>query len=215
MRTAVILSLGILAAGAACGPAVAPDKPRWHEDVLPIIQGSCASCHGQATDDLKTLFRLDLCGGGALDMAKTDLGIDTLGVFPVGAGGPSAMLVATAVTRNERRMPPPPALPLSEYEIQVLENWAADDGPCEPRRGNRRARAFLAGEPREVDGKLTAFVDVVDADGDTVIGKIEGGVMPYIVRHAGRHAIEVATEDAALTATLWDGTATATVDPIK
>jgi cytochrome c553 len=109
-------ALSLLAAlgTVACTPA-APANPTWEEDVKPILAANCVRCHREeAQNGAPNTFRLDVCEDDG----------STLG---------AAAQAMRAVIRGEaevRPMPPLPAAPLSDRQIEMLQNWADNGAPC-------------------------------------------------------------------------------------
>ncbi len=105
-----------LAASAGCAfgdydlgeidPAAAPERPTWSEDVAPIIDSYCASCHR---------------AGGP----SGDLGYETCEGTRRGFGS----LWSTVADRKS--MPPGGAPRLHGYELLVLDRWEMNGGSCD------------------------------------------------------------------------------------
>ena len=90
---------------------------------------------------------------------------------PAGASTPIAKTYFAAVL-NAGTMPPPPALPLSAYEEDVLRGW---NRKCAKRPHNQRPHIRCVSAPRVKGTALEVTVDVTDGDGETVIGKLTSG----------------------------------------
>jgi len=131
-KTLSLIGLSALALGAAaCGPPV-PSQPTWSADVRPLLQARCVRCHDSP---------------GRTDPASKAIGMahqnDPLGVLVVGGnpsfnvdrdtfltslGGTSILMdVVRGRSKDFPIMPPPPAAPLSDEEIQILQNWANEN----------------------------------------------------------------------------------------
>ncbi len=175
MRTTTVMSSLVLAlATGACAPPTAPAKPSWAEDVQPIVQGSCSSCHGPTADVTGLAYRFDICDPAAF--------ADTGYVFPKMTSGAVTKGVADfmkkLVTDGPRpTMPPPPAGPLSDYERDVIVNWDANRD-CGKRANNHKPTVKLVGKLVYADGDLTFTVEVDDADAETVVGTVTAGDPP-------------------------------------
>jgi hypothetical protein len=133
---AAALTLG--AASCSVYPA-APAGPAFDTDVLPIFEAHCTRCHDNNLDGggaSHEVFRPDASGG------PVTAGAPHLSVYgpcyPAPAGGPSVCysnaaayhtLIHTDIHRAENdplRMPLPPARPLDDWEINVIDAWVAE-----------------------------------------------------------------------------------------
>lgn len=113
-RSVSVLSV-FLALATACGPS-APSNPTWEADVKPILDANCVRCHrSPQQNSAPTNFRLDVC-----DDAGTVLG----------ARAQAGRIVARASAEGITAMPPPPGAPLSDRQLEVIENWIANGSPC-------------------------------------------------------------------------------------
>lgn len=109
-------ALSLLAAlgTVACAPSV-PANPTWEEDVKPILAANCVRCHREEQQNGAPMtFRLDVCEDAGGKMGAAAL-----------AGGALAR-----ATNEAAPMPPKPAAPLSDRQIEVLENWLGNGAPC-------------------------------------------------------------------------------------
>jgi hypothetical protein len=186
--TAAALLLGL--AGCTSAP-VAPENPNWTDDVYPIVQGNCASCHGPGGGQSRYDFAYDKNDMGCADLvtalnkaisdaaAKADSNADPRDV-PKTIGQPSAALFKTVLTPDAAlRMPPAPAGELPDWQRQVLEKW---DGKRNRRDNNAEPNANTVALPKSVSGDTKFFVDVSDDDGDQVVGlvRIEDVTIPVL-----------------------------------
>jgi hypothetical protein len=114
MKRAVLsLTVGAaLALGAtACGPDV-PANPDWTVDVLPILQARCIRCH-DTTPRVDPVLKPLVPG-----VARTPTGNfndETI-----------AMSLGTLIIQDisvKKSMPPLPAAPLDDWQIQILKNF--------------------------------------------------------------------------------------------
>ena len=171
---------------AGCGGTAVPAKPSWDQDVFPILQGSCNHCHGATVGSEATpLSRFDFCDNRPFMAA----GITVPGTL-LGALGTTAATIETQIVpakgASRPLMPPPPAAPLSDYEREVLLKWikqqAAAAAPaagevhtaCRKQVRNRDPRALLV--DKSTDGNnLVVTLDIIDLDGDQVLGKVTAG----------------------------------------
>jgi uncharacterized membrane protein len=103
------LSVGLALGAAACGPSV-PANPDWTADVLPILQARCNRCHA-------TPGRADPAIKQNGPSPRTAFGDFTNQTSATAAGS----LIVSDVT--SKKMPPLPAAPLDDWEIQVLKNF--------------------------------------------------------------------------------------------
>jgi hypothetical protein len=111
---AALAALAALAA--ACAPDV-PANPSWTGDIAPIIASNCVRCHRDPPQNgAPATFRLDMCE----DASATVLGASTQ----------APRIVARGATEGATAMPPPPAAPLSDRQIEILDNWRANGAPC-------------------------------------------------------------------------------------
>jgi hypothetical protein len=146
-RLASLLALGCAALTAGCNsyPA-APAEPAFDTDVLPIFQARCVRCHGAGGNlNLPT----EPTGPNAPEIASVaDAGAILAashcylnrfsdngqcnasgGSLPDGCQfGAStfagAMPTYIHATTAPTQMPPAPAPPLDDYEMQTIDNWA-------------------------------------------------------------------------------------------
>lgn len=115
-RSLSALSLLTALGAAACAPS-APANPTWEEDVKPILAANCVRCHrDEPQNGAPATFRLDVCedAGGKL-----------------GAAAQSSLAYARADgSIPALPMPPKPAAPLSDRQLEVLANWARNGASC-------------------------------------------------------------------------------------
>lgn len=185
---------------AACqGAPSAPENPTWTDDVYPIIQGNCGSCHGPAGDQTRYDFSYD----------DGNLGCDELVTAYNAAASkqkdghnsksiPSIAMFNTIPTflkpDAESRMPPPPADVLPAWQRDVLDKW---DGKRNTRDNNADPEARSLALPKDaISGDTKFFVDVSDPDGDQVIGQVKIGMVdPINVQGVGRTTVELLSAD--------------------
>ena len=103
----------------ACGPA-APANPTWENDIRPFVVARCIRCH----DDPP---RMDpAIADPKLVPAAYNFNYATA-EQPLQAGLMVLQLLGAKSLRGEdvpRRMPPPPAEAVEDWQIEMLENWA-------------------------------------------------------------------------------------------
>ena len=192
-RIALSSALVFLAANlVACGAPEAPANPSWDTDVYPILRGSCLGCHGETSGDVgPPAFRMDFCDPMSLGDLRPS------GPPFLGAAALSGALVTSTAPSNPKRMPPPPAAPLSDYDMAVLKNWSAKftrldskaGDACKKGPGNRRPTARLL-DKRKEGSTLFATIEIIDADGDQVLGKAIAGSGTKDIS-AGRHEVAI------------------------
>jgi hypothetical protein len=202
MRTRGWLVASLLVLGSACGTeAPVPDKPTWVDDVQPILQANCFHCHGANANYGKWgTKRWDV-----FDVSQqpyTDLGFMAGMDFTSPTTTAEKILIKTYIADpGEGRMPPPPATPLSARDIETITKWLDDpvEGTHSP--NHKPTIAWITKGKR---------YEVLDADGDQVLGQLDcGGTMFPVPRTGGLDFPADAT--APCTATLFDGFDTATV----
>jgi hypothetical protein len=135
---ALPLAIALAASNLGCSPEV-PAMPTYTSDVRPILMAHCVRCHG-ANDMLNA--NPDLAGR-TLTMPMTcylqrfeDMGDCTTtgsttcrhGAGYCGTLMGTESLITSRVLLPEgdvRRMPPPPADPLNDWEKEVLTRWSS------------------------------------------------------------------------------------------
>ena len=130
---AAALALG--AVGCSVYPS-APAEPAFDTDVLPIFQAHCTHCHDNSDGGgpNHAVYRPDASGG------PVTAGVPALTVFGPcdGSGGGAPICSGAAewhlqiyadIHRAESdvlRMPLPPARPLDDWEMSVIDAWVAE-----------------------------------------------------------------------------------------
>lgn len=170
----------ILALG-ACAPDV-PDAPSFQQDVLPILAANCVRCHSPpAIGGAPELIRFDLLDDvvvrprtlppGDPACAASNPSPDP-GCFDVTMLGASTLASAIAQRVADEDRPMPPRFPLDDWQIDLLETWAAQGGGRgDPRPGNQRPTATLDAVTRQGDAAHLE-VTVGDPDRDLVGGTL-------------------------------------------
>jgi hypothetical protein len=203
-RPTQLSALAALLLAAACAAEKPPDFPSWDLDVYPILRGSCSHCHGVTAKPppASPFTRYDVCNAAAFNMQGfTIMG----GASPVIAG-------FVRPTAGPARMPPPPAAPLSDYEATVLERWARNPS-CLKQVPNRKPTVVIVQPLARSGNKATVTLEVIDPDGDQVLGKAKLGDgadsanNTFLIPGAGRWTIEFTGGGASdrLTVQLFDG----------
>jgi hypothetical protein len=181
----------------SCGAQEPPLIPSWDLDVYPILRGSCAHCHGAtAMGNMGTpITRYDICNAAPINMAFMADGISIAG--PGASTAAASFATFTDPEGNPAlRMPPPPASPLTEYELTVLGRWAnplVGKANCNKSVPNRKPTAKLITAAALVPGtnRVGVTVEVSDPDGDQVFGYVRMGNAPLrVVTGAGRARYE-------------------------
>jgi hypothetical protein len=183
------------------GEAPVPDRPTWAEDVLPILRGNCFNCHGADSARLSKSVRFDVYDPTDALYEGFEEGLESQ------AGAKTfAPALLMAAMRTDKPMPPPPATPLSEREIAVLQAWIDSNTTKGRHSPNRRPTARVVGR-RVVDGTLRLTLDVRDADFDTVVGNAAIGDTVKPIHRAGRHTLDFPGEsqNAGVRVELTDG----------
>ena len=201
---AKLLALSVLTA--ACAAEKPPAVPSWDLDVYPILRGSCSHCHGVTVKPpALPITRYDICNSAAF-MSQN---------IAVGPGAGAGILAITQVLRPSvggSRMPPPPAAPLSDYEVTVLERWARRPS-CDKQVPNRKPIVLLVQPLTRTGNTATVTIEVSDPDGDQVLGKAKMGTgadsatNAFAIPGAGRWTIQysgIAASDR-LAISLFDG----------
>jgi hypothetical protein len=165
-------SVAFLVWAAGCEGPVVPVDPTWVRDVRPILQGQCFHCHG-ASDHPTGAWRWDVYNAdgqifrqiGMDDLSKVK-GTDVF--IPHNATTAPRLIdfIRGATAPNIVRMPPPPATPLSEWEMEVLTRWVKNGAPerQDPPPPNAKPTA---------DWLVTGqSFWVADADGEQVLGRV-------------------------------------------
>jgi len=131
---AAALVLG--AASCSTYPA-APAEPAFDTDVLPILQAHCTRCHDNNPDGglLHEVFRPDASGGSVLARPPR---LNAFGpCYSYDGGAPLCYLpqyhasIETDIHSTDPivRMPLPPARPLDDWEMNVIDAWLAEPTP--------------------------------------------------------------------------------------
>jgi hypothetical protein len=208
MKTAAplskLLALSLALSPLACGEKTPPLVPSWDLDVYPILRGSCSHCHGVAVKPGATpVTRYDICNASA--SAFNSMG------FSVGIGASALIAAVIRESAGPTRMPPPPAGPLSEYDITVLERWAKNP-TCTKQIPNRKPIARVVEPLTRAGNKTTVTIEISDPDGDQVLGKAKLGNSDsegtnFQIPGAGRWTLEFTGGNAndRLAITLFDG----------
>jgi hypothetical protein len=95
-------------AGASCGSEL-PDSPTWAADVRPILLARCGRCHGDSpwTEDPRKLPPTNVFTSVEEPEGLADFFEPVLG----------------------RIRSPPPAEPLEDWQIEILERWSRSPPP--------------------------------------------------------------------------------------
>jgi hypothetical protein len=112
-----------------CGPVV-PDRPTWQHDIRPLMVARCIRCHNDPGGvDPLTANAVPAWGAKPPLVLLYNFDFVTL-PNPV----PQQLTALQALGPKSVRgsphiMPPPPAEKLEDWEIQLLDNWAAEKPP--------------------------------------------------------------------------------------
>ncbi len=115
LRTPFIALALFTCAGCAFGsdplevvdPAAAPERPTWTQDVQPIMDYYCTTCHSPS-GALNVGVSLDTC-----DNTRRSFG----------------SVWSTAA--DSKSMPPGGALRVSSYDLLILDRWHAQGATCD------------------------------------------------------------------------------------
>jgi hypothetical protein len=207
--------LGALVLGGCGDKPAAPEHPTW-ADVLPIIRGQCAHCHGVTAPTTGSAYRLDfydmtadVCGQAARALP---------GGILAAAAAPSIITdVTPPADGSHARMPPAPAPGLHDWERETLLRWAAQPVKGPPPDGNHTPTISVSGLPRMVDKSLRFGALLDDADGDPVVGVLEIAGVAFAMPSSGSFAVDIPAQGwpagpQRLTAVLCDGWVSAPFD---
>jgi len=190
---------GVASVAGACSPPAAVEKPTWVDDVYPILQGQCLHCHGADFEANKANRRFDFLDIKVCEDLGT--GIDS-----------DPKKLEFYVTPDDETggvlMPPAPARPLEDWQIETIKNWEKTKNPIGKRANNKSPT--LTVETSVSKGKLTLSYVAADADGDPVLGEIKVGdnlSHRFSSTGSGRVTFDLAGESGKLkvTARLCDG----------
>ena len=120
-----MLFVGTALGFSACGPVV-PLNPTWKDDVRPLVVARCVRCHDNPP-------RLDPAlvdnNPATPDTPLTSFNEPPDFVITIPPGGGLLLLWGSGPARlrlsGRTRMPPPPAAALEDWQIEMLEAWAA------------------------------------------------------------------------------------------
>jgi hypothetical protein len=197
MSSRRLVLASVLAIG--CGAeAPVPDKPTWADDVQPILRANCFHCHGATADLSKAgTIRWDVLD--LTDSALAALGFQETGAFTSARNSVhlAVMLGFIGSPDETKRMPPPPATRLSDRDFAVLTNWMGTERVPGAHRPNHKPTIVWTIKPTQYQ--------VLDADGDQVLGKLDcGGMEVTVLRTGGGLALPDGVTPPC-TGTLFDG----------
>lgn len=127
---ALTLGLGL----GACAPADPPVHPSFATDILPVMEAHCTRCHGgngTLTADPGGTSSMALFRGAPLNGYFTQYE-DKTGCPTAQCAGAKTLAASIKVyvhNPKDLRMPPPPSDPLSDWELKLIDNWAANPAP--------------------------------------------------------------------------------------
>jgi hypothetical protein len=200
---AIGITLALCLGAAACDAAdPVPAKPTWVNDVEPIMRGNCFHCHGVAANyPVLQTYRWDFYSvavraADPADPSKTiyvpdPKMIEVFGeadakmfvpAFTTALGAKdgthftSVIVYATNPDVNIR-MPPPPASPLADRDVQVIKNWMATGFERGVRMMNKAPTADWLSRPKTIV--------VSDGDHEQVLGKLTCGSASAIILSSG------------------------------
>lgn len=103
----------LLLSGAGCGPSgpAVPAHPTWADDVRPILLESCVSCHNATSDEPS----YDYATLADFQAARANFEF----LISMGEGAIRRPALSSP-------MPPPPAAPLPDWQVETLVRWFKD-----------------------------------------------------------------------------------------
>lgn len=122
--------LAVVALGLpACGPSV-PANPTWVADIRPLLVARCIRCHNAQGGIDPLTAKLVTWGAVAPIPAAYNFDFPTI-TTPLNTQLNFLKMFGPKSVRGEyppglppKRMPPPPAENLQDWEIELLDNWA-------------------------------------------------------------------------------------------
>jgi hypothetical protein len=162
---------GIASVAAACSPPAAVENPTWADDVYPIIQGQCLHCHGGTADETGSSDPAKAPGHGTrLDFVNNSVCDDLAGTPAYSFTG---IMSYIEPDNGVVPMPPAPARPLEDWQIETIRNWKSAKFPLGKPTNNHSPT--LTVETKVSGSKLTLSYVASDSDGDPVLGEIKVG----------------------------------------
>ncbi|MFN9720169.1 MAG: PSD1 and planctomycete cytochrome C domain-containing protein [Planctomycetota bacterium] len=155
------LLLVMTAAGAVGGlidHQEASDGVSFNRDVLPILAESCFVCHGFDEGHREAGLRLDL------QVSATSPLVSGRTAIVPGHASASEFIRRIVSINPDEQMPPTPAKPLSQQQIQILTNWINAGAQYErhwayqPIRQPTVPTHATTGEPLNVEHPIDGFV---------------------------------------------------------
>ncbi len=198
-----VLVVAALASGCG-GDAPVPEQPTWVADVEPILRAHCFHCHG-ATAATMGRQRFDVFSLADYGDMRPGPGVAITSARDLAT---SLAAFTTTLDRNIR-MPPPPALALTDRDLVVIERWAARPTRGE-RTDNRLPRADLLLPTVWIGEQLQVAILVRDEDRESVLGKVQiDGAPPADILRTGSQTLIIDAPPASvgkqITARLSDG----------
>jgi hypothetical protein len=124
----VLASAAVALAGllAGCGPSV-PANPTYEQHVRPILEARCLRCHSNPInldlarpDTSMPHYSLDIRTEAELQL-QTNMAVYTF--------IKASYAYAKGTVNPPGIMPPPPAAPLEDWQIETLERWSQAQPP--------------------------------------------------------------------------------------
>jgi hypothetical protein len=199
MRNVSLVFAGLLLGSLGCDSAApVPTKPTYVDDVEPILRANCYHCHGAEKRDAIAL-RWDFFD--PMDSRLTALG-DFTTVLP--AVQHITIWVALGQKGTTGIMPPPPASPLSDREVQILTNWSKATPAL---RGMRNPNL----KPTAEWLKKPTSILISDGDHEQVLGKMTCNGVDAPILRAGTFDLPMGWQPPC-SATMFDGQDVVTVN---
>jgi hypothetical protein len=198
MRNGSLVFAVLLLGSVGCDSAApVPSKPTWVDDVEPILRGACFHCHGAEKRDVVAL-RWDFFD--AMDSRLAGLGDFSMVLQP----GAHIGLWVTAMKPVGTFMPPPPASPLPDHEVQIIRNWAANVPLV---RGMRNPNQ----KPTAEWLKKPTSILISDGDHEQVLGKMTCNGVDAPILRSGTFDLPMGWQPPC-TAAMFDGQDVVTVN---
>ena len=158
-------------------PAAASGAVDFAEDVLPIFQAKCVSCHGPEVQEGG--FRLDV-GASALEGGDSGKAI-----LPKQSATSPLVLRIVGVGDDERMPPPDEGTPLSDEDVAVIRAWI-DQGADWPK----------SADADQIVGRHWAFQPIADPAPPQVktSERVRNGIDAFILRKLEQEGVALSPE---------------------
>jgi hypothetical protein len=202
MRNIGLVFASLVLVGLGCdSPPGAPAKPTWVDDVEPILRANCFHCHGSQKVDVLAL-RWDFFDPA--DQQLMGLNVDFGATAPAAAFAHVLLWVNTGAKPLGLIMPPPPATPLSDRQMQILAAWSKESPPA---RGMRNPNHPPTAEWLVKPTKIL----IADEDHEEVLGKMTCNGVDGPILHSGTFELPTGWQPPCI-ARMFDGQDLVTVN---